>query len=119
MGDDKNNEAGNYRFNLAFVAIAFLVLSALHIMPYAFYQITRLVVFGLAAYLSYMAYAENNRLSIWVFVFAFAALIFNPIIKMYFTVDTWHSIDFLSAAAFFVFWIVKNRVLLVKDSKHS
>lgn len=115
---EKNNLVAGYRFNLVFVAIGFLILSALHIMPYAFYQLTRLVVFCISVYFCYAAYNENNNINFWVIVFALIALIFNPIVKIYFSVPHWHWVDFLSATVFSLYWIMKNRKLLLLESKN-
>mgnify|MGYP001615208670 CR=1 FL=1 len=57
--------------------VGFACLAAVFDMPYGYYQLLRLIVTGYAAYISYAYFRGGNSAIAWLF--AFFALIYNPI----------------------------------------
>ena len=78
-------------------AIAAMLLIALAPMPYAYYEILRIVVFGTFGYLSYVAVKQRKHVS--VVLLTLPALIFNPIIPLHFDKMVWAFIDVIAAVA--------------------
>jgi hypothetical protein len=77
--------------------VAAMLLIALAPMPYAYYEILRIVVFGTFGYLSYTAVKHRHHVS--VVLLTLPALIFNPIIPLHFDKIAWAFIDVSAAVA--------------------
>jgi hypothetical protein len=79
-------------------AAMLLAASAFHF-PYGYYTLLRLVVCVCAGIVAYQAWPKQ---ALWTFVFAFVALLFNPLIKVGLSRDTWVPIDVAIGALFIV-----------------
>jgi len=86
------------------VAVVFL-FGALNSFPYAYYQVLRWIVCASSIYLAYF-YHESNK-AIWTWVFGIIAILFNPILPIYFTKEIWQPIDVIVAIIFFISLFVK------------
>lgn len=87
-----------------YIAAGMLFL-ALFSLPYGYYQIMRLVVFGVTGYGCYLAYqGKNNR---WTILFGIFAILFNPVIPIQLSRGDWVVIDII--AAFVLLCSVKVR----------
>jgi hypothetical protein len=77
-----------------------------HGLPYGYFTLLRFVVCAVTAYITYKVYQEKKE-SLWVWVFGFIAVLFNPFILVTFQRSTWSIIDlivgiFLVASLFLV-----------------
>jgi hypothetical protein len=100
-----------------FIAILFLLISAfghpehhahrhrLYVegLPYAFYQALRFLICGVAGYFSYLCYEKKQN--VWILILVAIAILFNPIYKFRFGLNTWQIIDFIVATIFIIFLI--------------
>jgi len=69
-------------------------------LPIGYYTLVRLVVAAVAAYIAWKAYEQDNQ-SKWVWVFAFIAILFNPLIPIYLdSKPLWIMIDLATAGLF-------------------
>jgi hypothetical protein len=88
------------------VMIALLIV-ATQKLPYAYYQIMKIVVFGFAATTAYLEWDSKIISRAWSIVFGFIAIIFNPISPIYFSRHdiyfghhAWYWIDIAFAVVF-------------------
>jgi len=77
---------------MAILAIALLPL------PYTYYMLLRVVVFGVSAYLAITAFSAGKTELTWVL--AINALIYNPIFPVHMTKDGWVVINLLTISLF-------------------
>jgi hypothetical protein len=80
----------------AFLATGMLLLG-LENLPYSYYQLLRLAVTGIAAWLALQSYSNNEKPASCVFIAI--ALILNPILPFRFAKETWHVVDGAAAIA--------------------
>ena len=79
--------------------VAVLLLIALIPLPYAYYQLLRIVVTIAAAIYAYRFY-ENNQTPKAI-IFGFIVLIWNPIIPIYLDRSIWMILDVVGAVVFY------------------
>ena len=77
---------------MAILAIALLPL------PYTYYMLLRVVIFGVSAYLAITAFSAGKTELTWVL--AINALIYNPIFPVHMTKDGWVVINLLTISLF-------------------
>lgn len=77
------------------ISASLLLLAMIEGLPYGFFTLLRLVVFGTTIYLSWLAYKSERQT--WTWVFGFIAVVYNPLIPLYFSRDLWVVIDLLVA----------------------
>lgn len=77
---------------------AVLLFLALAKMPYGYYTFLRLSIMILSFVFAYEAF-KNHR-ALWGWAFVGIAIIFNPIIPVYFQRSTWHVIDITAGIIF-------------------
>ncbi|MCX5633326.1 MAG: hypothetical protein NTW93_06615 [Phycisphaerae bacterium] len=77
-----------------------MLLLALADLPYGYYQLLRFVVCGVAVYIAYMAYTWQKMWAVWLF--AFIAILFNPLVPIHFSRELWQVLDFICAILFIV-----------------
>ena len=82
-----------------FIAIA-LLLWALDRHPYGYYQILRWVTCAAGVYAALTAYSLQK--TAWVWVLAIVAVLFNPVIPVHLSRDTWQTVDVVAAGVFLV-----------------
>jgi hypothetical protein len=97
---------------LTIIASGFLFIALFDGLPYGFFTILRFVVCAIGAYLAYKIYEYDNE-SLWVWVFGGIAILFNPIIPIYFQRETWVIIDLIVG----VFLLVS--IFMLKDNKNN
>jgi len=86
----------NKNKNIAIIIpIILLFLAMIEGLPYGFFTLLRLVVFGTTVFLSWLAYKSERHA--WTWIFGFIALVFNPLIPLYLGRDLWVVIDLLVA----------------------
>lgn len=88
------------------VASGMLFIALADGLPYGYFTLLRFVVCAIATYIAYLTYEENKE-SLWVWVFGFVAVLFNPIIIITLKRSQWTTIDlltgvFLVASIFFL-----------------
>jgi len=81
----------------ALIAAAML-LGALTALPYGYYQLLRFVVCGVGVYVAYTAYNWQKMWAMWLF--AFIAVLFNPLIPIHLSREIWQPIDAVCALLF-------------------
>ncbi|MFC1594891.1 DUF6804 family protein [Patescibacteria group bacterium] len=94
------NEQHKYKNILSIVAVAMLLLAIPSIWPYAYFQVLRWVVMGVAIFNAYLAYHSNIKTWLWIMVVI--AVLFNPIMPLYLGKDMWVVIDIITALLFFI-----------------
>ena len=83
-------------------------------MPYGYYQFVRIATcIGFIA-LAYIEYESKRTTTVVLSVLA--AILFNPIAKIYFKKDTWQIIDEVIAIAL-VIWIITDLVYLYNEKR--
>jgi uncharacterized membrane protein len=97
---------------LTIIASGFLFIALFNGLPYGYFTLLRFVVCAIGAYLAYKTY-EYNKESLWVWAFGGIAVLFNPIIPIYFQRETWAIIDLIVG----VFLLVS--IFILKDKKHE
>jgi hypothetical protein len=80
--------------SLALIAAA-LLLIALADLPYGYYTFLRIVVCATSAFGALRAHQSNQ--SLWALVLVGVAILFNPVIPIYFSRGAWAIIDVLVA----------------------
>lgn len=99
MGSYMTKEHVGYR-NVAAVISIFLLLLAIPRLPYGYYIFLRWAVSATALFSAWAAYECKRKF--WVFVMGGVAILFNPIIPVHLTKETWIVIDFIVAIVFLV-----------------
>ena len=79
---------------LTLIASAFLFVALTDGLPYGYFTLLRFVVCAITAYLAYLAY-EKNKDSLWVWIFGFLAVLFNPLIIIQLKRAQWTPIDLI------------------------
>lgn len=82
-------------FFIVRVIAAIMLVVAFGEHPYAYYQMLRWVVCGVAAYGAFMAKEKKNFP--WAWVFGITAVLFNPIMPFYMQRETWQMFDLAAA----------------------
>jgi hypothetical protein len=85
-----------------------LLLAATARLPYGFYNFTRIVVCGSAAFIAVAGW-ESARL--WSVPFGLLAILFNPIFPIYLHRGTWFFFDVGAAAIFAAYLVFVRRVV--------
>ena len=80
--------------------VALLLLIALIPLPYAYYQLLRIVVTVAAAIYAYRFYEDNQTSK--ATIFGLIALIWNPLFPIYMDRSTWIVLDVIGAAIFYL-----------------
>jgi len=73
-----------------YVAAVMLFLGAAPL-PYGYYMLLRFVACGVFAFAAFIAFDRKRKVLPWVY--GFMALVFNPIIKIYFPKELWVIVD--------------------------
>jgi hypothetical protein len=81
------------------IAAAMLFIALGHL-PYGYYTLLRFVVCGAATFVAFVGYSGGKIWAAWLF--AFVAVLFNPIIKIHFHKDAWQVLDFICACVFLI-----------------
>lgn len=94
--------------------LTILLIGCIARMPYGYYQFIR--IFGCIGF-SYLAYIEFEENKIVTFILCVAAaILFNPIAKIYLERKLWNKIDIV-VAILLVIWIIIDAILLLKKQE--
>jgi hypothetical protein len=94
----------NYVISSSYFCSALLAF-AVFPMPYGYYGLLRFCVASVAVYCAYDAWKKKAE-GYYLIGFLFVAVLFNPLIPVYFDKTIWAGIDVTLACAFF--WFGKN-----------
>ena len=94
----------NYVVSSSYFCSALLAF-AVFPLPYGYYGLLRFCVTVVAIYCAYDSYKKKAE-GYYLIGFLFVAVLFNPLISVYFDKTIWAVIDVLLACAFF--WYGKN-----------
>jgi hypothetical protein len=75
--------------------MVFLLLAVFGRWPYGFYTLLRFAVCGSATFLAVQAFELKK--SVWVWIMAAMAVLFNPLIPIRLPRDAWQVIDLIAA----------------------
>jgi len=81
-------------------SIVLLVLAVLPL-PYGYYTLLRLVVCFTAVFLAWFSYKQQRVR--WAWIMGLLALVFNPVIPLYFGREFWIFVDVATAVVFAIF----------------
>ena len=79
-----------------------LLFSAVPDLPYGYFTLLRLVIFFTSLLMIVFTLREGRKAYTWSIIFAFIALLFNPLIEVNFERETWLIIDVITAFIFFL-----------------
>lgn len=77
---------------------AAMLLGSLAEWPYGYYQLLRLVVCGVGAYVAFIAYNWQKMWAVWLF--GFIVLLFNPLIPIHLSREIWQPMDVICSILF-------------------
>jgi len=84
---------------LNIIAGIVLIIAIIPILPYAYYQLLRWFVCGVAVYNSYLSHKLKDTKLTWTF--GIIAVLFNPIAPIFLSRGVWFFIDIVVAIMFF------------------
>jgi len=93
-------EQVKYKNILTIISVAMLFLAIPSLFSYGYYQFLRWVVTGTAIFILYLSYKLDKKM--WLWLMAAIAILFNPILPIYFDKETWVVIDLVVALLFLV-----------------
>ncbi len=76
---------------LVSISAIFLFLALIDGWPYGFFTLLRFVVFFVSVYIAWQAH--NQQKEMWVWIFGFLAVLFNPFIVIHLNRELWGFID--------------------------
>ena len=79
--------------------VALLILALLP-WPYGFYNLLRLVVCVVSAWLAYEQWRYDDAVSGWVVALSIAALLYNPLLPIHLTREIWMVLNLVTAGLF-------------------
>lgn len=86
---------------LVWIIPAVLSAIALAPMPYGYYQLLRVVVFGVGVYLAWAEYRSAKALTRWAAALSAMAFVFNPLLPIHLPREVWAFLNLGSAALLF------------------
>lgn len=89
--------------------LVLLLITANVSAPYFYYQIVKLLTTLSLSFLAYKSYIYNSQ--IFTYIFAFLALLFQPLVPIYFGKEGWVVLDYLTSLILFIYILtlkVKN-----------
>lgn len=93
---------------IVWLVAAAMLLWALARHPYGYYVLLRWIVCGVSAYTAFRA--TEVRKSAWAWIFGIIAFLFNPIIPVHLSRETWAPIDAAVAAILVVsIFVIRRR----------
>jgi hypothetical protein len=78
--------------------VVLMLFVAVAPLPYIYYQFLRWIVCGIAVFVAVKAYQWGKEWATWLF--AFVAVLFNPIVPIHLTKEIWMPIDLACALLF-------------------
>ena len=91
--------------SILWIPTIILILAVLPL-PYAYYLVLRLIIPVFAILTAFSIYSKKSD-DIFIYVFGFLAILYNPLIPIHLTKDIWMVLNVLSAFAF-IFQIFKK-----------
>lgn len=102
------------------IAIAMLLLALMPHNPYVYYNILRITICFISIYLVFRSYKQGMKQ--WMFPFVITAVIYNPLIRVTLTRNTWSLINIATIILFIIEIVViknKEKSKLVYDKNAS
>ena len=99
------------------IILSVLLFACIYKMPYGYFQMVRLVGCALFVWLAYLEYKENRIITTALCVGC--ALLFNPIVKVYFKRDLWNDIDVIISIGLVVWIIIDLIKIFLYNKKYS
>lgn len=93
---------------LKIIASGFLFVALFDGLPYGYFMFLRFVVCAVGIYLTYKTY-EDNKESLWVWVFAGIAVLFNPIFIIHLERATWTVVDLIVGVFLLLSMFIQNK----------
>ena len=88
-----------------------LFVAALFPWPYGYYNLLRLTVCGVSAWIAYEQWRQDDAVSGWVVAFGAAALLYNPVLPIHLTRGIWSVLNVVTAALFLGHLVWLNRIV--------
>lgn len=88
---------------LLLIPAAFLIVATMPL-PYGYYTLLRLIVTIAGVFFAWSEFQTHQRLTVWVLLFGFLALLFNPVIPVHLNREMWFVLDLGAAAIFIACW---------------
>jgi len=95
-----DKEIIKYKNIVSGISVIMLLLAIPTFWPYGYYILLRWMITISAVFLLSLAYEQKE--TFWLFSMGIIAILFNPIIPVYFDKETWVVIDFIVAIMFLV-----------------
>ena len=76
--------------SVIYVAVVMLFLGAAPL-PYGYYMLLRIVVTIVFIWSAYVSYVRKRKIIPWIF--CLVAIVFNPLLKIYFSKEMWAVVD--------------------------
>lgn len=96
------------QINIAWaLPILMLSLSFLHL-PYGYYTLLKITVTGCAGYLAFLEYKRKEDLSLFLVLLISLAVLFNPVIPVYFSKNLWAGLDIFAILVFGAYAMVSR-----------
>lgn len=92
--------------NWYYCAIAIMLLIATRNLPYGYYQILRIFTFVIGIAGAYQSYKKDRIF--WLWVIGAITVIFNPVLPLYFSKNTWTIVDVIAGITFLAFVFFAN-----------
>ena len=84
------------------LAPAVLLVGAILPWPYGYYELLRLAVCAVSAWIAYEQWRHDDAVSGWVVVFGGIAMLYNPLMPIHLTREIWSVLNLASASVFVV-----------------
>jgi hypothetical protein len=88
-----------------------LLLIALVDMPYGYYQLLRVIVFCVSAYLAIQENERNGEFWLWAFVGC--ALVYNPVFKLSLGEEVWPFVNVATVALYGLHFWIRGRARVI------
>lgn len=96
----------SYILKSVLIGIMVLLIFGIFKLPYGFYDLLRDCVFWGSIYILYkIKDIQENNISIFIILFIFSVIIFNPIIALELSRGLWIIIDIVYALIFGIFYL--------------
>ncbi|MEJ1930969.1 DUF6804 family protein [Nostoc sp. NIES-2111] len=94
------------KFHLRSALIVCAALLAIGALPleYRYYEALRAVVFIVAGFAAFFEWDRVKKATGWIYVFAWMAMFWNPIIPVHLPKGVWIVLDLAGAAAMLAYW---------------
>ena len=103
---------------LIWIVPAVLLGVAVLPLPYGYYTFLRIIICASAIFLGCKQFAIKEEINAWTVIFGVCAILFNPVIPIHLTRDTWFYINIAGAVLFvahYVYWRQYSKKVLAEN----